>query len=219
VFVSDRRHPDQLETDAGANLTDLSNRFDVGPYLSKHSDIVALMVIEHQTQMQNLITAANFQARIALYHEAAINKALGRAADATSPHTERRFKAIADRLLKYLLFIDEAALSAPIAGTSGFADEFAARGPRDHRGRSLREFDLKTRMFRYPCSYLIYSEAFDSLPDRVRNYLYQRLWSVLTGDDESAELARLTATDRRAILEILVETKPNLPEYWKHRDP
>ncbi|MHC5544150.1 hypothetical protein ACYOEI_38475, partial [Singulisphaera rosea] len=102
-----------------------------------------------------------------------------------------------------------------VAGTSDFAREFAARGPRDPRGRSLREFDLERRLFKYPCSYLVYSEAFDALPGPAKTYLYTRLLDVLTGRDTSPAFARLSADDRRNTLEILLATKPGLPEAWQ----
>jgi hypothetical protein len=218
VFVRDRDHPEQLDTAAGANVLDLSDRFDTSPYLSGHSDLVALMVLEHQTQLHNLLTLTNYQTRLALHYEAGINKALGRPADALSPTTERRFKHPAEELLKYLLFADEAPLEEPVSGTSSFARDFAALGPRDSRGRSLRDFDLRRRLFVYPCSYLIYSESFDALPAPAKNHLYRRLWEVLTGRDQSPEFAHLSSDHRRAILEILLDTKPGLPAYWSRPD-
>src|SRR6185437_1574749 len=93
------------------------------------------------------------------------------------------------------------------------------RGPRDHQGRSLRDFDLHTRMFKYPLSYMIYSETFDAMPDVVRERVYRRLYDVLSGKDTSKTFARLSDADRRAILEILLDTKPNLPGYWKAQSP
>ena len=93
--------------------------------------------------------------------------------------------------------------------------EFAERGPFDKQGRSLRQFDLSTRLFKYPCSYLIYSKAFDGMPADVREYVLRRVYDVLTGEDQSPEFAHLSAADRTAIREILVETKPNLPDYWR----
>ena len=89
------------------------------------------------------------------------------------------------------------------------------RGPRDEHKRSLRDFDLQSRLFKYPCSYLIYSETFDQLPDAAKDYIYRRLWDVLSGKDASAAFAHLTATNRQAIREILLATKKNLPDYWK----
>jgi len=90
-----------------------------------------------------------------------------------------------------------------------------ARGPRDAKGRSLRDFDLQKRIFKYPCSYLIYSEAFDAIPEPAKKYIYRRLFEILSGRDQSPEFASLSSQDRRAILEILVATKPGLPDEWK----
>ena len=117
--------------------------------------------------------------------------------------------------MKYLLFVNEVRLEAPVVGNTSFTEEFAARGPFDSRGRSLRQFDLQTRIFRYPCSYLIYSETFDAIPAPAKQYIYRRLFEVLSGHDQSPEFKSLSAQDRRAILEILVETKPGLPAEWK----
>jgi hypothetical protein len=78
---------------------------------------------------------------------------------------------------------------------------------------------LKTRLFRYPLSYMIYSAAFDGMPDLVRDRLYRRLYDILTGQDSSKSvdglsLENLSADDRRRILEIVRETKLDLPAYW-----
>jgi hypothetical protein len=110
--------------------------------------------------------------------------------------------------------VGEQALTDPIQGTSDFAEQFQGRGPFDQRGRSLRHLDLNRRLFKYPCSYLIYSAAFEGLPERIRECLYQRLWEVLTGQDQSPKYAHLSAADRQAILDILRDTKPQLPAYW-----
>src|SRR6185437_1379511 len=120
-----------------------------------------------------------------------------------------------DTLLEYLLFADEAPLAGPIQGSTDFPAEYQRQGPRTKSGRSLRELDLKTRLLRYPCSPLIYSEAFDALPAPAKDRIYQRLWEVLSGKDNSKTYARLSPTDRRAILQILLETKSGLPSYWK----
>jgi len=108
-----------------------------------------------------------------------------------------------EQMVTYMLFADEAPLKAPVTGVSTFTKTFAARGPRDRQGRSLRDFDLKTRLFRYPLSYMIYSEAFDNLPDRARDLVYHRLH------------ARLQAGNRADVLEIVRETKPGLPAFWR----
>ena len=215
VIVTNRQRPELLETAAGANVTDLATLVETAPYLTPHSDIVALMVLEHQVRMHNLITATNYHARMALHYEEAINKALGRPADYLSESTRRRYESPAEKLLRYMLFVDETPLEGSISGTSKFAEEFAARGPRDRGRRSLRDFDLERRLFKYPCSYEIYSAAFDAMPEVVKDYIYRRLHAVLIGQEQSSDFARLSAADRRAILEILADTKPGLPDYFK----
>jgi hypothetical protein len=226
VFVQDPDHPERLDRVAGANVSDLSGRFSTARYLSGHSDIVAHLVLAHQTQMHNLITVANYKTRLALRDELkAGKKPADGPGSAISDAGRRRIEGSSEELLRYLLFVDEVPLEDAIAGTSGFAEEFAARGPRDPKGRSLRDFDLRRRLFKYPCSYLIYSEAFDALPAPAKDFIYRRLLEVLTGRDRSPEYDRLSAGDRRAILEILLATKTGLPVDWKRaaaatkRDP
>ena len=124
-----------------------------------------------------------------------------------------------DEMVAYMLFGDEIPLKEPVAGVSTFSKTFPQRGPRDKQGRSLRDFDLKTRLFRYPLSYMIYTAAFDGMPALVRDRVYRRLYDILTGKDASSSvgglsLENLSASDRRAILEIVRDTKPNLPVYW-----
>jgi hypothetical protein len=208
VTVADTEHPESIDRAAGANLTSLAGRFDPSVYLSDQSDIVAHLVLGHQTQMHNLITLVNYQARIALYraeHKIA----------STTDDSDSDFHKTAEELLRYLLFANEALLSEPVQGTSSFVRDFSSLGPRDRRGRSLRDFDLHTRIFRYPCSYLIYSEDWDALPTPARQYIYHRLYQVLTLQDRSADFARLNAQDRKALLEILLDTKPGLPAEWR----
>jgi len=213
--ISDPEHPEQLDRTVAANLTDLAGRFDTSAYLSGSSDIVALMVLAHQTQMHNLITQTNYQTRLALFADENRNRAAGLPSGTISDAARKQYEGPAEQLVRYLLFTNEAPLEGPVAGTSGFAEEFAARGPRDSRGRSLRDFDLRARIFKYPCSYLIYSEAFDAIPEPVKQYIYRRLFEILSGREQGPEFASLSNQDRRAILEILVATKPGVPEEWK----
>jgi hypothetical protein len=192
--------------------------FDGGAYLSPHSDIVALMTLEHQSRMENLITRVGSEARMALESQAAMNQALKIPIEEMSESTTRRIDNAVEELVSYMLFTDEAPLTGRVVGTSSFASDFEKQGPLDRRGRSLRQFDLTRRMFRNPCSYLIYSEAFDNLPDKAKDRVYLRLWEVLSGQDRSPAFARLAAADRQAILEILLDTKKGLPSYWVKRD-
>ena len=208
------------QEDKPIKLTSLpAKTYDPAAYLTPDSDVVAHLVLAHQTQMHNLITLTNYKTRIALYNQAEANKRNGLPENAPPPENLRKqFELPAEQLLRYLLFVNEAPLpgtgSEKIGGVSPFAIEFARRGLRDHKGRSLRDFDLKTRIFRYPCSYLIYSESFDAIPELAKNYIYHRLFTILTGQDNTSDFAKLTPEERRAILEILLATKPGLPEEW-----
>ena len=201
-------------------LIALSSSFDSSTYLIPDSDVVAHLVLAHQTQMHNLITLTNYKTRLALYAQAARNKSDGLPVDIPLPDVARQqFEHPAEQLLRYLLFVNEAPLSATgseqIEGSSTYAREFASRGIRDSKGRSLRDFDLKTRIFRYPCSYLIYSASFDALPEPAKGYVYHRLFQVLTGQDQSDDFSKLSSENKRAIFEILLATKPGLPEEWR----
>ena len=219
AVVEDRQTAGQPDQGASIKLVSLSNAFDSSAYLTSQSDVVAHLVLAHQTQMHNLITLTNYKTRMALYAEAARNKSDGSAAGAPlSEAARKQFERPAEQLLRYLLFVNEAPLSVPggegVEGSSSYRKEFEARGVRDAEGRSLRDFDLKTRIFRYPCSYLIYSASFDALPEPAKGYVYHRLLEVLSGEDKSGDFSRLSAEDRRAVLEILLATKPGLPAEW-----
>ena len=214
VWIKDRGHPDRLDLENGANVTSLQGRFDVTPYLTPHSDLVALMILAHQTHLHDLITRVNWESRLAVHEEVSRTGAQDLPDKAWSDSTRQRIYGAVDVLLRQMLFADETRLDAPVQGTSTFTQEFAVAGPRDSTGRSLRDLDLHRRMFRYPCSFLIYSPAFDALPEPALDYFYRRLWEVLTGKEKDAAFATLTRSDRDAILSILWQTKPNLPGYW-----
>ncbi len=211
---SDRGEMD-FDFDVGANTESLDDRFNVDAYLTPHSDIVALMVLDHQTQMHNAITAANFETREALHQSYQMNEILERESDFISESATRRIQSAAKNVVDYLLFKDEYKLSAEVAGTTDFADDFASIGPFDTDKRSLRQFDLKRRLFRYPCSYLIYSDSFDALPDEVRVVVWKELLAVLDGADSKAQPSWLSEAERTAIKEILIQTKPEFAAFVK----
>ncbi len=215
LIVSGKQEREPVNNAAGQNVIDLNSRFKTSAYLSPHSDLIALMVLEHQTEAHNLLTRASFQTREALHSEERLNKELGEPEGHRWESTTTRIKSSCEALVKYLLFSDEAPLTERLQGTSTFADDFSERGLRDAQGRSLRDFDLGQRLFKYPCSYLIYSAAFDELPNEAKTLVYRRLWDVLSGADQTKPFAHLSAADRTAIREILLATKPGLPDYWK----
>jgi len=204
AMLTDAEHPESMITPQTLRLKSLQGKFDTNAYLSPYSDIAALLVFDHQMYMTNLITRVGWETRIALYEGARPNRALN-----------ELLRESANELVDYLLFIDEAPLPGPVHGTSGFAEKFAGQGPWDSRGRSLRQLDLQRRLLRYPCSYMIYTKAFDSLPEQARNAIYQRMWQVLSGAEKSNRYARLSLADRQAIVEILRDTKKGLPSYFQ----
>lgn len=205
-----------LDRDRGANVSNLSGFFNTSAYLTHQSDIVALMVAEHQEHIQNLITRANYQTRIALRYELGLNRALGRPDDFRADSTVGRVRSACEPLLKAMLFCEEAALTSTATGTSGFAEQFQAAGPRDHKQRSLRQLDLKTHLMRYRCSYMIYSDAFNGLPKLARETFYSMLWAVLDGKAEGEAYSHLSKEERAAIREILLETKPDFAAARPH---
>lgn len=196
--VTDPARPETMVTNATLNLDSLAGKFDLSGYPSRFSDVAALLVFEHQMRMMNLLTRVGWEVRLAL-HEGH--------ADATA----KVARETARELVDYLLFVNEAPLTGWVRSTSGFGARFSAQGPRDGSGRSLRELDLERRLMRYRCSYMIYTPAFDALPVPVKDATYRRMWDVLRG----AERSPLELAERRAIVEILRETKKGLPDYFQ----
>jgi hypothetical protein len=207
-LLSDGRKPKAIDNSAGQNVTDLSSRLETSRYLSPHSDLVALLVLEHQTDAHNLLTLASFETRHALHLRGLQRQDPNSAAEDVEKSAQDRIAKSGEALVRYLLFSGEARLTGPVEGTSDFARDFASRGPFDGQGRSLRQFDLTRRIFKYPCSYLIYSNAFDSLPIETRQYVFRRFRQVLSAEDATPEFDHLSRLDRQAILEILQATKP-----------
>ena len=221
VTVRGERENITIDRGAGANVTNLARFFQTSHYLQPTSDIVALMVAEHQTRIQNLIIRAGYQTRIAERYDAALNRDLNRPEGYHSDSMHSRIVSVCEPLVKGILFTDEPPLANPIVGSNHYTAQFeslsAINHEADRRERSLRELDLKRRLMRYRCSYMIYSDAFRALPARAREYVFQRLIEVLTGKDTSKPFAILTAAteERAAILDILTETDPEFAAFRK----
>jgi len=200
------RHLREIDFGQGGNRTSLEG-FDTDAYLSPHSDIVALMVLTHQAHVHNLITLVHEEAGDALRL-----LALARRRDPTagSDGLPGQLRGPMDRLLEALFFVAEAPLDGPVRGTTSFAEDFARRGPSDAEGRSLRDFDLDARLFRYRLSFMVYSDAFDALPGPVFEEIAGRIGRILRGEDADPTFAHLDDEERTAILEILRATEPRL---------
>lgn len=216
VTFPDDPNPDMAAVrEKGANLADLGKKIDVEPYLTDTSDIVALLVLEHQTHVHNLITRANHETRIAVAQSDDMNRALGAPLRPVTEGTQRRIGYACEPLVEAIFFSEEAPLKDAVKGNSTFAEDFEKRGPADAKGRSLRHFDLATRVFKYPLSYLVYSKAFRGLPPDARAYVSKRVGDILAGREAKKEFAHLKAADRDAIGGILRETFPELVSGWK----
>ncbi|MBI1840225.1 MAG: hypothetical protein HYR88_05165 [Verrucomicrobia bacterium] len=186
-------------TPSNPSAGDLRDFLDISRYPTPTSDVTALLVLEHQTHLANLLTRLGYEARASLRQWGHINSLTN----------------VLHQTLNDLLFVGEIPLAGAIRGESKFVEGFQGQGPRDSQGRSLREFDLQTRLFKYPCSYMIHSDAFAGLPRAVKLRLYRRLYAVLTGEDSSGDFQSIPAEKRRAVLEILADTQKDLPAYWK----
>jgi hypothetical protein len=196
-------------------LSSVEGLFDADGYRSTLSDIAALLVFSHQTQMTNLLTRAGWEARAAdpTLHPPYV------AAPGQDVRIAELMRGIATEVVDYLLFVDEAPLPERVRGSSGFAEAFSTAGPRDGKGRSLHELDLSRRLMKYPCSYLIYSPTFDALPPAAKDPIYQRMWQILSGQERDARYrSALSLGDRQAIVEILRDTKQGLPPYFQKVD-
>jgi hypothetical protein len=168
----------------------LEGQFDLSGYLTPYSDVVALMVLDHQAHFSNLVTRAAWETRLG---------------------EPLRIAEAADTLADYMLFVDEAPITGGLEGSSGYAEKFMALGPKDSKGRSLRDLDLKTRLQKYPLSYMIYSPAFRGLPDAPKNLVMGKIDRVLSGEITGPNYAHLTPEIRAAIRDILRETLVERP--------
>ncbi|MEO6186167.1 MAG: hypothetical protein ABIP38_14815 [Steroidobacteraceae bacterium] len=206
------------DTEAGAQLRALAgtrdNRgnlkgyFDTSAFLADKSDVVALLVLEHQTFVQNLITRTNYKAGMVMSRGNRNSQAAPRTWAALDARDQAALKSIMEPLVRALFFADAVPLPGQVVTSSGYTEKFAHRGPQDAAGRSLRDLQLEHRLFRYPLSYMVYSESFNALPAYALDYLDARLADVLAGNDRSGIADNLTADDRKAIGQILVETLP-----------
>lgn len=193
AYAENPYRPVELQTRGTQNQTSLVTKFDVTKYLTPYSDLIALLTLEHQTQALYYMAALSAQFRTAASNSQPVNKG----------PTNASLDAAVENLVSYLTFANEVKLTSPVRGVSTFTQTFPQRGPRDSKGRSLRDFNLQTRVFEYPLSYTIYTEIFDQMHPKALERVYRRLFE------------ELSKSQNRAALEILRETKPNLPDYYR----
>jgi len=197
------------------NQSELGKYFDTSPYLQKTSDIVALMIMEHQTYLQNIMNEARFSTIMALKRQKTMNQYFNKQENNISTQTLNHIHSRGDKIVQYLLFCDEIKLESEVIGSESFKKAFEQSGKFDSKGMSLKQLNLKNRLFEYPLSYIIYSETFDNLPPLLKNYIYKQLWEILTGKNQSEKYEHLTRSLSKKIINILIDTKKELPDYWK----
>jgi hypothetical protein len=211
IQVKDVQELVKLDNVRRVNVDRLDGLFDTTAYLTDKSDVVALLVLQHQVTVQNLLTRANFEVRKALARTSQPSGTL-------SAKTQGTLHQYLDDLAAAMLFGDAVPYTDAIHGNSGFDAWFVKQGPRDAQGRSLRDLDLNTRLFRYPLSFLVYTPSFDALPDYARDYVFGRFAAVLQGRDHSDSYAFMSDADRRDTLQILTATKPAFAQFLaKHQ--
>jgi hypothetical protein len=208
IQVKDVQELVKLDNVRRVNVDKLDGLFDTAPYLTDKSDVVALLVLQHQVTVQNLLTRANFEVR----------KALAQQSGKLSAKSQQALREYLDDLAESMMFGEAVPYTDAIRGNSGFDAWFVKQGPRDAQGRSLRDLDLNTRLFRYPLSFLVYTPSFDALPEYARDYVFGRFAAVLQGRDHSDAYAFMSDADRRDTLQILTATKPAFAQYLaKHQ--
>ncbi|GEP45328.1 hypothetical protein [Brevifollis gellanilyticus] len=209
--VTATENPDNtcdMPIEKGANVTDLTHFFDTSPYPRKKSDIVALMVLEHQTSVQNVLTKANQTAMRAMLMQTSLQKELGEPVQHEPVGTARRIiDHMAEDVVEALLFKDEAALpEGGIEGEDDFQTAFAAKALRSKEGRSLKDFQLLNRLFKHRCSFMIHSLTFQHLEPHLKKTVLGMLGNILAGKDASGLYDYLGEVERGNILAILRDT-------------
>jgi hypothetical protein len=212
VFTTEKDGRLVADFKRGANVTSLEKFFDASRYLTNSSDIVALLVLEHQTAMQNTITSAGMSCRRMLEYQEALQRELKEVStnDLVFESVRSVFNGAVQDLVDDLLFYEEAALPAGLAGNAAFQKAFQRNVARTGDGQSLKDFSLAGRLFQNRCSYLIYSEAFLALPPQLKRRVYERLSRVLQSAQPDSRYAYLESDERTRIVRILRETHPEL---------
>lgn len=210
VVAQDKNSELVVDLKRGANVTDLSHFFETKAYLAAGSDIVALLVYEHQLAMQNTLTRASQDCRRMLAYQKNLQHDLKEPVteELTYDSVKRVFEGAAKDVVNDLLFKDEAPLPEGLEGAAAFQSAFQTGAPRDRAGRALKDFHLRGHLFQNRCSYLIYSESFLALPEPLKRRIYRRLGQALHPTNPDPQYAYLGGEERTRISSILQQTHP-----------
>jgi hypothetical protein len=189
-----------------------SKFFNAELHLRPDSDVLAMLLHDHQISMHHWMMEAHYRVRQGL-HDAKVKDTSRASLEAIESGEREDLEACVDRLMRYLLFADEAPMGEESWKDGGdYRKVFLADRRQTVDGRSLKDLKLRERIFKYRCSYMIYSKAFAALPLSLREEVYHRLYKVLTNDADGFE--HLGQEEREGILSILTETLPEAAAYW-----
>jgi hypothetical protein len=208
AFTPSAKRPDTLE-----------KYFETGDYLAATSDVVALLVFEHQLTMHNALTRANFAIRRMIAYQHGLQKAFKEpltdepAYDSVKNVFTRTTEDVVDRLL----FRNAANLPEGVFGDEAFQEQFTKNAPRAG-GHSLKDLQLSNRIFANRCSFLIYSPQFLGLPEGLKSRIFARLDQALRSRDPEDRYAYLSEIEKQRIQDILWQTHPDAKRFW-HKAP
>jgi hypothetical protein len=219
ILIDDLSHMPSLDAVRHENIDTLDqlNYLDTSHYLEPTSDIVALLVLEHQLTVVNELTYIKFKAPVVLQRMHLADAVNAPSWDALPPQAQKVLRRMLDDLVKRMLFVGATEYKDQVSGSKQYADWFEAQGPKDDQGRSLRDFDLKTKLFKHPVSFLIYSSDFNTLPAYARDYVYRQLADILEGHNHDQTYAFIPDQERKTAIQILVDTKPDFVPYLDTR--
>lgn len=217
LIVTTGREPNPNELAASANLKSLKSLVDTSPYLEPTSDVTALLVFEHQISVQNALTRANQECLRMITYQTNLQRELKEPVTSEPAYesVQHVFSSATQLVLDALLYKDEAALpESGVEGASDFAKLFSRKTRGLENPPSLKELDLKGRLFKYRCSYLIQSSTFAALQPTLRRRVLQRLYRVLTDSSPDPRYAYLEPGERDTIRQIITATVHDLPPTW-----
>ncbi len=189
----------------GDETPGLHSQIDVSKYLRPTSDIVSLLVLEHQTKMHTLLNAASLNYRRSRHFSEIIDPG----SDPDEGSAGKVAESWAEKITDCIFFRDEADLGEGVEGDAAFQNAFLARYPKTADGDSLADFRLYGRIFKHRCSYMVYSDAFVRLPPAVKDLVLENMRKAVAG--ESERINWLSESERNRIDLILAETLPG----WK----
>jgi hypothetical protein len=190
---------------------ELANGYDSKKYLTTTSDILALLIFEHQSAMHNSLTRAGQRTRRALQEPPA--------EAGSANEREAVLAAAAEDVVDHLLFRNAAPLPNGIPGADAFRAAFARDARRTSNGDALKDLSLRGRLFVNRCSFLIYSESFAALPRPLKDRIFARLYAALRSDDPKSQYSYLEPEEKRRIYAVLNQTLPDAERSFRQLTP